>query len=78
MEETRSADQDQPAKPKFDVVRDLKQDGATLRLHLSDGTALEGKIQVFDRYNLLFEGDQGQRIWVPKHAIVYGEILEAA
>jgi len=60
---------------KLDLIRDLKASGQKLTLHLENGEALEGKITRFDRFNLMFEDEDGDRYWVPKHAVVYAKLL---
>ena len=62
-------------KEKPDLIRDLWRAKARLKLHLSDGTVVEGQIKQFDLYNLQVEADTGRRYWVPKHAVVYAEML---
>lgn len=62
-------------KEKPDLIRDLWRAKAQLKLHLSDGTVVEGQIKQFDLYNLQVETDTGKRYWVPKHAVVYAEML---
>lgn len=62
-------------KPKPDLIRDLWKDQAKLKLHLLDGTVLEGRIKQFDQWNLQLLADNGKRLWIPKHAVAYAEML---
>jgi len=66
---------DQTNKPNVDIVRDLKVNEQPLSLHLDNGESLQGKIALFDKFNLIFEGEGGKRYWVPKHAVAYAELL---
>jgi len=62
------------SKEKPDLIRDLWREQTRLKLHLSDGTVIEGRIKQFDQYNLQVLTDS-KRYWVPKHAVVYAEML---
>ncbi len=66
---------DQANKPNVDIVRDLKVNEQHLSLHLDNGESLQGKIRLFDKFNLIFESEGGKRYWVPKHAVAYAELL---
>jgi sRNA-binding regulator protein Hfq len=61
-------------KEKPDLIRDLWREQTRLKLHLTDGTVIEGRIKQFDQYNLQVKTDD-KRYWVPKHAVVYAEML---
>ncbi len=61
-------------KPAIDIVRDLKVNGQRLVLHLENRESLEGQIVLFDKFNLMFEDDDGGRYWIPKHAVVYAKL----
>ena len=62
-------------KPAIDIVRDLKANEQKLSLHLENHESIEGKIVLFDKFNLIVEAEGGKRYWVPKHAVVYAELF---
>jgi sRNA-binding regulator protein Hfq len=68
------ARQEEKPKEKPDLIRDLWREQTKVRLHLADGTVIEGRIKQFDQWNLQVKVDDGKRYWVPKHAVVYAEI----
>jgi len=70
----KGKEEEKAPKPKPDLIRDLWKEQARLKLHLSDGTVIEGRIKQFDRYNLQVAADDDKRYWVPKHAVVYAEM----
>jgi len=61
--------------PGSDMVRDLKASKQRLALHLGNREPLEGKIVRFDRFNLMFEDEDGDLYWIPKHAVVYAKLI---
>lgn len=71
MAEQESTDDKKP----IDIVRDLKVNERKMSLHLENGESLQGTIALFDKFNLIFEAERGKRYWVPKHAVVYAELL---
>jgi sRNA-binding regulator protein Hfq len=62
-------------KPNIDIVRDLKANEQKLSLHLENHESIEGKIVLFDKFNLMVEDNDGDRFWVPKHAVTYARLL---
>jgi sRNA-binding regulator protein Hfq len=69
-------EQPKPPKPeKPDLLRDLWRDQSLLKLHLLDGTVLEGRIKQFDQYNLRVKVEDGTVYLIPKHALVYVEVI---
>lgn len=59
---------------KPDLIRDLWREKAKLKLHLTDGTVLTGRIQQFDPFNIQLVTDSEQLYLIPKHAVVYVEL----
>ncbi|HED04686.1 MAG TPA: hypothetical protein ENI60_08000 [Candidatus Fraserbacteria bacterium] len=60
--------------PRLDIIRELHSKKTKLELILCDGAELEGQIERFDQYNLLFKGSDGSRYWIPKHAVVCAKL----
>ena len=67
-------DQTKP-EAEFDLLGTLKKEGVRLRIHLTDKSVLEGAISDYSRYDLLLEAAAEQRYWVPKHSVVYAELI---
>ncbi|MFB6273405.1 MAG: hypothetical protein ABEL51_10980 [Salinibacter sp.] len=62
-------------KPNIDIVRDLKANEQKMALHLENHESIEGKIVLFDKFNLIVEDGDGNRYWVPKHAVTYAKLM---
>lgn len=69
------AEEEKTLAPPHNILDELRIKGINLRIHLADGSAVEGIIESIDRYNLLVKRDDAKQYWIPKHSVVYAETL---